>query len=83
MDQGDKISNERSSRLVRTIGFFTGAPGTDASKSFNDGKPMKTKLNWLLTEGKAIAVWIRNGSDTVYTAGTNLLVVGHVWVKDV
>ncbi len=82
IDVGDQVQNEFANRRVRTIGFMVGAPGTDASKTFNDGKSIKIKLNWLISVGKFISVWVRNGSDTIYTTGSNMLVMGTVWVKD-
>ncbi len=84
IDLGNKIAQEQANRLVRTVGFFqAGGVSTDSSLSFNNGRPMKTKLNWRLSIGDSIRIWIRNGSDTVYTTGSNLLVVGNAWVKDV
>ncbi len=78
----DKVSVERANRLVRTLGFFDGAPGTDGSKSHNNGKPVHIKLNWPIGVGMGIVIWVRNGSDTVYTTGTNIAVNGHFWIKD-
>ncbi len=82
IDVGDKVSQEVANRLVRTIGQFTGAPGTGAGLSFNDGRPMKTRLNWQMAIGDFLRVWIRNGSGTVYTTGATVLFNGHIWVKD-
>ncbi len=82
MDQGDKISSERANRLVRTIGFMTGSGPADTGRSHNDGKPVKTRLNWALTTGDTLNAWIRNGSDSVYTSGATLDLIGHVWVRD-
>ncbi len=84
MDPGDKIAAERANRLVRSIGTISaalaGAAGGGAP--FNDGRPMKTKLNWLLTEGDSLSIWARNGSGTVYTTGSSLQTIGELWVKD-
>ncbi len=82
INRNDKIANERANRLVRSIGRFTGSPGADGSKDVNDGKPIHTKLNWYIGIGQALAVWIRNGSDTVWTSGTNIVTLGEMWVKD-
>ncbi len=77
------VEQEQANRLVRPLGYFTGAPGTDGSKSHNDGMPVKTKLNWLIGIGDTLNMWIRNGSDTAYSSGTRLTVIGDIWVKDV
>ncbi len=82
IDKGDKIAQERADRLVRTIGQMTGAPGTGAGLSFNDGKPVKTKLNWHMSIGDTLRVWIRNGSGAVYTTGASVLASGNYWLKD-
>ncbi len=82
IDLGNKIALEQANRLVRTIGVMVGAPGTGAGLSFNDGKPMKTKLNWLMSTGDTLNIWIRNGSGVVYTTGADLVVFGDLWVKD-
>ncbi len=84
MDAGDKIAQEQANRLVRLIGTISGAlaGAQGGGQGFNDGKPMKTRLNWLLTPGDTMDIWVRNGSGTVYTTGSSLQVVGDFWVKD-
>ncbi len=83
IDQGDKIAQERSNRLVRTIGMMSGSgPATDGQRSFNDGRPVKVKLNWLIGIGDNLVAWARNGSGVVWVTGSELLVQGDLWVKD-
>ncbi len=82
LDPGDKLAEEKANRLVRSIGQMQGAPGTGAGKSFKNGEKVKTRLNWLLSTGDSIVVWIRNGSGAVYTTGASLVSVGEMWVKD-
>ncbi len=82
IDIGDKIELERAGRLVRTVGFMMGAPGTGAGLSFNDGKQFKTKLNWHIGIGNTLNMWIRNGSNVVWTTGAIINSVGEIWVKD-
>ncbi len=82
-NQTDKIAGERANRLVRSLGtFVSGGSSTDSSQSYNNGKPIHVKLNWPIGVGMGIVIWVRNGSDTVYTSGTNIMVTGHFWVKD-
>ncbi len=81
VDQGDKTAQELAGRLVRTIGSFQGAAGTGAGLSFNNGRPKKTKLNWLIGSGDGINTWIRNGSGNVYTTGAQLSRLGNMWIK--
>ena len=84
MDVGDKVSQERGNRLVREIGVIGGASTNtaNAGASFNDGRPVKTKLNWLLSIGDTLSLWVRNSSGTVYTTGSTLVASGNIWVKD-
>ncbi len=84
MDLGNKVEQERANRLVRMIGIITqvGAASVTGGLNFNDGRPKKTKLNWLLSIGDTLNVWVRNGSGTVYTTGAILSGIGHLWVKD-
>ncbi len=84
MDAGDRVAQEQANRLVRLIGTVSGALAGAAGggANFNDGKPVKTKLNWLLTPGDTMDLWVRNGSGTIYTTGASLQVVGDFWVKD-
>jgi len=84
MDLGNKVEQERANRLVRSIGIITqvGAASVTGGLNFNDGRPKKTKLNWLLSIGDTLDVWVRNGSGSVYTTGSILSGIGHLWVKD-
>ncbi len=64
-DGGDKIAQEVAKRLVRQIGTLqsTGSPAAgETDYRFNDGRTMKTKLNWLLNEGDTLRMWAFNRS---------------------
>ncbi len=79
IDRGNKIAQEQANRLVREIGTFE----TDGTQGlFNDGKPVKTKLNWVMITGQTLNLWFRNGSGTIYTTGSDILVNGKMWVQD-
>ncbi len=83
IDIGDKVAQERANRLVRSIGIMTGpAAVASGSRSYNDGRKVRTKLNWVIGIGQTLNYWIRNGSGTVYTTGATLLVAGDLWIKD-
>ncbi len=62
-DRGDKISQERAKRLVRVVGKF-GQPSAagEVDQVLNDGKPIKTKLNWILNSGDTLKMWAYNNS---------------------
>ncbi len=82
MDPGDKIANEQSKRLVRRIGTFQSSEVIQGEVTFNDGRPMKTRLNWLLSPGDRINVWVRNGSGNIWTVAGSIQSTGDLWVKD-
>ncbi len=82
IDLGNKVIQEQANRMVRFIGQFQGAPGTGAGKSFNNGLPIKIKLNWAMAANDQLSLWIRNGSGTVWTTGARVVVSGDLWVKD-
>ncbi len=82
MDLGDKVAQERANRLVRTIGIISGNGIAGGGGVLNDGRPVKTRLNWLLSIGDTLNVWVRNGSSANYTTGANLIGQGVLWVKD-
>lgn len=81
IDLGNKVEQERANRLVRSLGFLSGRAIADQSISLNDGQPVKTKLNWKMAIGDTLDLWIRNGSDTVYTTGATVGVIGQMWIQ--
>ncbi len=83
IDLGDKIAQEQANRLVRRVGSMSSvSAATGQEAQFNEGRQVKTKLNWLLSAGDTLNIWMRNGSGIVYTAGSSISVLGDLWVKD-
>ncbi len=80
INRGDKVAQEQGNRLVRTIGTFQQADLSEGM--FNDGRRFKVRLNWLMITGQTLNLWFRNGSDTIYTTGSDILVNGDMWIKD-
>ncbi len=82
-DEGDLISQEVGKRKIRRIGTF---PQHDDDTSpeddivvLNDGKPIKTKLNWILTQGETLQLWVYNsGATAVGGTSPDLFMTGHV-----
>ena len=58
-DAGSKVEQEIAKRLVRQLGTFSSS-GVDGDIEFNDGKMLKTKLNWKLNTGDTIKMWAYN-----------------------
>ncbi len=77
-DPGDKIAQERAKRLIRKIGVFENTSADLGADVLNDGKPIKTKLNWSLTTGKTIQLWAYNmGSSALATTDPLVSAEGH------
>ncbi len=78
IDLGKKIEQERANRLVRIVGTFA-ASGNSA---LNDGKPIKTRLNWYIGISDTVRIFAYNEGTGTLTTGAALKVAGDLWVKD-
>ncbi len=78
--QGSKVEQEIANRLVRIIGTFVGKQGTGTNDiQFNDGVPVKTKLNWKFQVGQTLEMWAYNISQAALTtADPAMRALGHV-----
>ncbi len=56
-DEGDLVAQEVAARKIRKIGVFGAEVSEDDTVVLNDGKPIKTKLNWVLSTGKTLSLW--------------------------
>ncbi len=79
-DTGNKIAREQAKRLVRIIATLRlDDQGEDV---VNDGRPFKTKLNWMLETGQTLqyGVFAQGGA---LTTGGNIEVAGHAngWAR--
>ncbi len=78
IDQGDKIAQEQGNRLVRIVGSML--PGEE--ENLNDGKPIKTRLNWMIDIGSAVNVFVYNEGSGSLTTGSLMKLTGSLYVKD-
>ncbi len=77
-NEGDLIDKEVSSRLIRRIGVFDTPAAAGESYTLNDGKPIKTKLNWILNAGQGLNWFCYNqGGNPLATTDPNCHIVGH------
>ncbi len=77
-DVSDLVSREISSRLIRRIGVFEDPDSAAGVAVLNDGKPIKTRLNWPLNSGQGLDFWVYNsGSAAFVTTTPDLSVKGH------
>ncbi len=78
-DTGDKIAQEVGKRLVRIIGSMVGEQGTGTDDvRFNSGRPIKTKLNWMLNTGDTLRLWAYNKDTGALTLNAILNADGHI-----
>ncbi len=77
--RGDKIANEQADRLVRIVGTF---PGVLENEVLNDGKPIHTRLNWHIPEGKTVVqfAWAKGGVANL-TTGADVQIFGKATIK--
>ncbi len=77
-NEGDKVGQEVAKRLVRRIGQFAQPGDSLAPVVLNDGKAIKTKLNWILLQGQTLKLWAYNlGTGAVATTTPIITVQGH------
>ncbi len=77
-NEGNLGAQETAGRKIRKIGAFTVAD--DAADGFvlNDGKPIKSKLNWILLQGQTLQSWVYNGGLVSFVTTTpTLTILGH------
>ncbi len=70
----DKVAAEQANRLVCRIVTFSGEVAEEVA---NDGKPIKTKLNWRIPDGSTLQTWTRNRSGATLTTGGVVVLDGH------
>ncbi len=79
-DEGNLIEREVADRRIRRIGVFrSGRTGTETDiVVLNDGKAIKTKLNWMLQQGTTMRWWAYNmGSSALATTVPLVHLEGH------
>ncbi len=74
-DKGDKIAQEIGRRLIRIIGVFRQEVNDVGQGSIvlNDGKPIKTRLNWPLVTGSTLKMWAYNMGTSALASTAPLL----------
>ncbi len=81
--EGDLVSQEVAKRKIRKVGVFDDMVGGAAEVNvLNEGKPIRTKLGWILTTGQSLQLWGYNlGTASFATTNPNVDVQGtvHLW----
>ncbi len=78
MTRNDMVTREHADRRCRKVGTFSGLGATEV---LNDGKPIRTKLNWHITEGGIIRLWIYNQSGATLTTGALVQTDGDLFLR--
>ncbi len=74
----DMLDREILSRKIRRIGVFDTPVTTGGAYTLNDGKALKTKLNWIVTNGQGLNWMAYNrGTAAVATTNPNVNISGH------
>ncbi len=77
-NEGNLSAQEIAGRKIRRIGAFDSADNQEDTIVFNDGKPIKTKLNWILLQGQSLNSWCYNGGPVSFITTTPTLIInGH------
>ncbi len=74
---GDRIAQERAKRWVRIVGECS-----SEDPVLNEGKPISTRLNWLIPIGKFIEMFAYNNNSGALTTGAIQNFSGKLMVKD-
>ncbi len=76
--EGDLVSQELNSRKIRKIGIFENSGSVNDASVLNDGRAIKTKLNWILTTGQNLQAWAYNlGTASFATTDPSVDIQGH------
>ncbi len=77
--EGDVVqSREVAKRLIRRVGIFRDRGVVLENIVLGDGKPIRTKLGWILNAGQTLDVWAYNlGGASVATTIPSIHVEGH------
>ncbi len=74
----DKIGQEIAKRQIRMVGTFRAAGQAGGATLLSDGRPIKTKLNWMLQNTTTLNLWAYNLGTSALSTGAAVNVQGHV-----
>ncbi len=77
-NETDLIAQERAKRKIRVVGYFSQPLSATDILTLNDGRAIKTKLNWLVAEGQGLNFFVYNlGTSALAGTQPNVNVQGH------
>ncbi len=79
ISQQNLVENEQARRFIRQVGVFDGSL---VGQSLNDGKPIKTKLKFVLQAGETLRMWAYNFSgDALQTTVPVVRALGSLYMR--
>ncbi len=75
-DPGDKVEQEQQRRLIRKSGMF---PILSGNEALADGRAIRTRMKFLINEGKNLDIWAINRSGSALTTGAQIRADGVVY----
>ncbi len=76
--EADLSAREIADRKIRRVGLFDEPSSATTSIALNEGRPIKTKLNWILNTGQSLRIWAYNtGTGAFATTDPNMHTQGH------
>ncbi len=77
-NEGNLVQQEVAKRKVRRIGIFEIPDNATDAVVLNDGKPITTKLGWILVQGQGLRQWAYNmGTAALVTTDPAYRMQGH------
>ncbi len=77
-DRGNLVAREQARRKVRRVGVFD---GLSAEEVLNDGKPIRTRLGWVVNNGDGLNYWARNKNAGTFTTGAEIQISGKAFAR--
>ncbi len=78
MTRASLVINEHSRRMCRIVGTFA---GNLPNEVLNDGKPIRTKLNWHIPSGSTLDLWAYNAGDGTLTTSAEVNTRGGLFLR--
>ncbi len=70
-------TREIGRRFIRQVGIFPSGSAVTETVTLNDGKPIKTKLNWTMTTGQTLRLWLYNAGTVAFLTAPQIDLRGY------
>ncbi len=74
----DLVGQEVAKRKIRSVGEFA---NDVTDEVLNDGKPIRTRLRFMLNAGATLKYWAYNRSGAALTTGGSVSLSGNIWLR--